>query len=71
MSKHDIESAGSNPRDHAHPKRHYFKHAHKDWRVWVALALMLTAMAVYVLSEDEAVRPGNPDAQKMPAIAAP
>ena len=28
---------------------------HKDWRVWLAVALMLAAMAMYVLSLDESV----------------
>jgi len=30
---------------------------HKDWRVWLAVALMLAAMAMYVLSLDESVVP--------------
>jgi hypothetical protein len=30
---------------------------HKDWRVWLAVALMLAAMAMYVLSLDESVAP--------------
>ncbi len=29
------------------------KGIHKDWRAWVALVLMLGAMAAYVLSMDE------------------
>lgn len=28
---------------------------HKDWRMWVAVALMLGAMAIYVLSMDESI----------------
>jgi len=30
---------------------------HKDWRVWVALVLMLAAIAGYVLSLDESIIP--------------
>jgi hypothetical protein len=28
---------------------------HKDWRVWVAFALMLAGMLAYVLSDDESM----------------
>jgi hypothetical protein len=30
---------------------------HKDWRVWVALVLMLVAVAAYVLSMDDSILP--------------
>jgi hypothetical protein len=30
---------------------------HKDWRTWLALILMLAAMAVYVLTLDDSVEP--------------
>lgn len=32
---------------------------HKDWRAWFVIVLMLVGMAVYVLTMDEAVRPGG------------
>jgi hypothetical protein len=32
---------------------------HRDWRFWVAIVLMLAAMAAYVLSNDEALQPGG------------
>jgi hypothetical protein len=35
----------------------YWKRAHRDWRVWVALVFMLVAMAIYVLSDDLAFLP--------------
>ena len=37
--------------------RPYWKHAHHDWRLWVALCLMLVAMLTYVMSDDLAWRP--------------
>ena len=40
-NKHDVESEGAKPRDHAHPRHHFWKHAHRDWRVWIAVVLML------------------------------
>lgn len=30
----------------------YWKRAHRDWRFWIALALMLLAMTVYVVSDN-------------------
>jgi hypothetical protein len=34
-----------------------WKRAHHDWRFWVGLLLMLTAMAVYVGSDDLVLAP--------------
>ena len=34
---------------------------HKDWRVWVVIGLMLAAMAIYTLSEDDSAAPGQPE----------
>jgi len=31
------------------------KKLHKDWRVWLVVGLMLTAMAIYVLTLDDSV----------------
>jgi len=30
---------------------------HKDWRLWVVVALMLLGIIVYILTLDESVRP--------------
>jgi hypothetical protein len=38
-------------------QRPYWKRAHRDWRFWIALLLMIAAMAVYVVSEDFAWLP--------------
>jgi hypothetical protein len=32
--------------------RPYWKHAHHDWRLIVAVSLMLIAVATYVMSDD-------------------
>jgi hypothetical protein len=37
--------------------RPYWKHAHHDWRLWIAVCLMLAAMFTYVMSDDLAWRP--------------
>ena len=39
--------------------RPYWKRAHKDWRFWIALLLMIGAMIIYVVSEDFAWLPRN------------
>jgi hypothetical protein len=58
-TKHDVESEGSKPRDHAHPRHHFWKHAHRDWRVWTAVVLMLALMLVYVTTNSLSLRPGK------------
>ena len=35
-----------------HDHRPYWKSAHHDWRVWVGLFFMLTAITIYVMSDD-------------------
>ena len=35
-----------------HDHRPYWKRAHHDWRVWVGLFFMLTAITIYVMSND-------------------
>ena len=37
--------------------RPYWTRAHRDWKFWVALSLMLAAMVIYVMSDDLALRP--------------
>jgi ABC-type nickel/cobalt efflux system permease component RcnA len=64
--------------DHQHPDDHHHGHhhtskrrpLHKDWRAWLVVGLMLAAMAMYVLSVDESIQPGDPQAgERMPAAA--
>ena len=71
MGKHDVESKGAKPRDHAHGRRPFWKHAHRDWRVWVVGVLMIGLILVYVMTGDLAFRPGRPPGQPMPALNAP
>jgi hypothetical protein len=40
-----------------HDQRPYWKSAHRDWRIWVALLIMLAAITIYVLSDDLAFLP--------------
>ncbi len=41
---------------------------HRDWRVWVAVGLMLLAMVAYVMSFDESLRPGERNEQPPVAV---
>ncbi|QDV85828.1 hypothetical protein [Planctomycetes bacterium TBK1r] len=52
---------------HNHRPQHRKKAIHTDWRAWAAVALMLAAMAAYVLSLDEAIGPQG-GGQVVPAI---
>jgi hypothetical protein len=49
------------------PRRQF----HKDWRVWIGVVLILAAMAVYVLTNDETLRPGRRLQQPVPAAPGP
>ena len=40
-----------------HQKRPYWTRAHRDWRVWVGVVLMLAAMTVYLMTNDLAWGP--------------
>jgi hypothetical protein len=44
---------GDGTRGQHHP---YWKSAHRDWRVWVAVCSMLAAMTIYVMSDNLAFR---------------
>ncbi len=64
-----------NKHDHKHDHGHQHEHhppgwkPHRDWRVWV-VALMLLAMAVYVMTMDESLWPGG-SGREVPAAPAP
>jgi hypothetical protein len=60
---------------HANPPeseyRPAWKRAHKDWRLWFVVGLMLLAMLTYVMTMDEAIRPGGKLGQPVPAAVGP
>jgi uncharacterized integral membrane protein len=69
-NKHDVQSEGSKPRDHDRPSRHVW-HAYADWRIWLAVLLMLALVLVYVMTNNLSWRPGQRTTQPMPAMNAP
>ena len=81
-SKHSVESEGSKPRDHTQGRkldheanidsRHpFWRRAHRDWRVWIAVMLMLAAILTYVMTDSLSLRPGKHARQQTPEISAP
>jgi hypothetical protein len=42
-----------------HDRRHHWERAHHDWRFWVGLFLMLTAIFVYVGTNDLSMVPSG------------
>jgi hypothetical protein len=40
-----------------HEHRPFWKRAHHDWKFWAAMILMLTAMFIYVMTDDLAFVP--------------
>ena len=67
-NKHDVQSEGSKPRDHEHPQKHTWR-PHLDWRVWIAVVLMVLLVLVYVITDNLSLRPGKRATQPTPAIA--
>ena len=56
---------------HHAEKKPPWKGLHKDWRVWLAVGLMLAAMATYVLTLDDSVQPGRGASGRTPAASQP
>ncbi len=56
MRGHHVQGGSgreSVPRD----QRPYWKRAHQDWRVWVAVFVMIAGMVIYVMSDNFAFLP--------------
>ncbi len=71
MSNHQ---KGWHHRDHhANPpereNRAAWRRAHKDWRLWVIVGLMLLGILTYVMTMDEAVQPGGKVQEPVPAAS--
>ena len=44
---------------------------HRDWRVYLGVALMLIAMFVYLATMDESIQPGGQVTEPVPAASGP
>ena len=58
-NKHNVESKEAKLRDHVRLRHDFLKHAHRDWRVWIAAVLMIALILVYVLTDNLSIRPGE------------
>jgi hypothetical protein len=68
---HEHEHHVSHDHEHHHGHAHKRKGWHKHWLTWVVVGLMLAAMLMYVLSDNEFLQPGGGTKQQMPAAPAP
>jgi hypothetical protein len=65
-NRHQRRSPDSDSVSHGF-HRPSWKHAHHDWRLIVAVSLMLVAVFIYVMSGDLAWRPRNQPQQPLSA----
>jgi hypothetical protein len=70
MTEH--EERGHHRDHHTHsqevaPTPPWLRRAHRDWRLWVVVGLMLIGIVIYVLSFDEALQPGGQVKDVVPA----
>ena len=61
---------GSNGNRSHHDYRPYWKRAHRDWRLYVVVFLMLAAMIIYMMTNDLAWGPDRQPEQPVPADVA-
>ncbi len=68
MTQHDHkhEHHGHDHHGHGHSSRKK-RGLHKDWRTWVVVVLVLAAMLMYVVSDDESIQPSGKTAPPVPA----
>jgi hypothetical protein len=72
VNARDKHGHGHNHKDsNSHHHGPAWKRVHRDWRAWVVVLMMLAAMAAYVLSDNEALRPGGGAKPSTPAATGP
>jgi hypothetical protein len=57
------------PINHGHPP--YWRRAHRDWRIWFCVIVMLAAMVVYLMTGDLRWRLNGQPRQSSQPISAP
>ena len=57
MARHNRTHSGSEGHAAERALASGSRQLHKDWRTWVVVGLMLTAMIVYVLTLDDSILP--------------
>ncbi len=69
--KHNAENHGAKLRDHEQTHGPYWKRAHRDWRLWVVVVLMIGLIFVYVMTDNLSLKPGRRPGEPMPAVVGP
>ncbi len=49
---YDIPQGNTNASNRQHHAEPYWKRAHRDWRMWVLVILMIGCMGIYLLTGD-------------------
>ena len=57
MTEHHHDHAASEKYTHRENGKPHRRRLHKDWRVWLAVALMLAAAIIYVITLDDSILP--------------
>jgi hypothetical protein len=66
---HRFENPNGEELHHGHPP--YWKRAHRDWRIWFCVIVMLAAMGVYLVTGDLRWRIHGQPQQSPQPISAP
>jgi hypothetical protein len=69
MAEHKPTQHGHGHSKAEHGSAKKKKMIHHDWRFWTAIVLMVLAMAAYVFSFDESLRPAGVDGPEVPIAA--
>jgi hypothetical protein len=70
MIAHSHHHGHKDKASHGHPTE-LWRGAHKDWRVWVVIIVMLAAIGTYVFTLDDSIQAGGPAPQAVSATTAP
>jgi hypothetical protein len=65
--KHDQQSHKSPNHNKVYHDSPYWTRAHRDWRVWIGVVLMLICMVIYLMTGDLRWRPGRQPQPPVPA----
>jgi hypothetical protein len=64
QNKHHQREHEAHQQSDPPPHSSYWKFVHRDWRFWLGLVLIFTAMFIYLMTEDLSVRPSPPPSRE-------
>ncbi len=65
MKNHPPEQTNFAKEPHRQPLP-YWKRAHRDWKIWVAVVMVLLATIIYIATQNLSMRPHNQMEQRVP-----